>query len=920
MANHDDAIEGILSALHERTKELNCLYAVEELTSHERVPLNEVFRNVVHALPAGWQYSNICRVRLTYGEHVLQSPDFLETPWCQKAPIRLQGEPVGLLEVFYAERMPDADEGPFLHSERKLIEFIADRLANCITHRRLLKGLREWRSAKKQVAERTGEDWTAILELLRKTDRSLLFRVARKMINHLCWSGVTEADDLLRQIGVDCQSRLADILSDSNQPQDKDEMPVDDLWADEAFRIASQRLDNAEIVACVHKWIRQDRAGFLVNAIEDPNASLARVADAMRRYEHAAHGEVELSPSTMKGLRVSLIHRFLTGQLEFINVAKEHVEIRDFHKITQRLIYPGEGHGKIGGKGAGLFLARQILRRHGADAGLEELRSPRTWYVTSDGLHDFIQANHLEDVMTHKYKEIDEVRREYPYIIQIFKHSRFTPDIIKSLSLALDDLGETPLIVRSSSLLEDRFGSAFAGKYKSLFVANQGAKNERLAALIDAIAEVYASTFGPDPILYRSERNLLDFSEGMAVLIQEVVGARIGPYFTPAFAGVAFSHNEFRWSPRIQRNDGLVRIVPGLGTRAVDRLGDDYPVLAAPGQPGLRVNPTAEEAIRYSPRYMDVINLRSNRFETVEVSAFLRECGRTVEGIENLVSIFEHGHLRLPMRGQLDFDRDDLIVTFEGLFTRTPFLKQIRTLLSLLEEKTKAPVDIEFASDGRNLYLVQCRAQSSARGAAPAAIPHDLPKERVVFTANRHVSNGIVPDVTHVVYVDPDRYAELHTLDRLAAVGRAVGKLNRVLPKRRFILMGPGRWGSRGDIKLGVRVTYADISNSGALIEIARKRGDYTPDLSFGTHFFQDLVEASIHYLPLYPDEPGVLFNEEFLTCSPNSLCKLAPEFADLADTLRVIDVPRVAEGRVLQVLMNADLEQAVGMLALPKS
>ena len=96
-----------------------------------------------------------------------------------------------------------------------------------------------------------------------------------------------------------------------------------------------------------------------------------------------------------------------------------------------------------------------------------------------------------------------------------------------------------PIIVRSSSLLEDLTGAAFSGKYKSLFLGNQGPKTEQLAALMDAIAEVYASVFGPDPTEYRTERGLLDVHEEMGILIQEVVGTRVGPYYFPAFAGVA---------------------------------------------------------------------------------------------------------------------------------------------------------------------------------------------------------------------------------------------------------------------------------------------------------------------------------------------------------------------------------------------
>ena len=177
-------------------------------------------------------------------------------------------------------------------------------------------------------------------------------------------------------------------------------------------------------------------------------------------------------------------------------------------------------------------------------------------------------------------------------------------------------------------------GAAFSGKYKSLFIANQGSKKERLDALQDAIAEVYASVFGPDPIEYRAEKGLIDVHEEMGIMIQEVVGTRVGKYFLPAFAGVAYSNNEFRWSSRIKRDDGLVRMVAGLGTRAVDRVGDDYPVLVAPGQPGLKVNVTADEVIRYSPRKMDAINLETNTFDTIPIVDLLRAYGEPVPGGE----------------------------------------------------------------------------------------------------------------------------------------------------------------------------------------------------------------------------------------------------------------------------------------------
>jgi predicted nucleotidyltransferase len=917
MTKQDDRVADILLALQERAKELSCLYRIEEIINREELSLEEVFGAVIEAIPPGWQYPDVCAARIEYNDTVFAPAGFEPTEWLQKAGIHVFGNAVGTVEVYYTEHMPAADHGPFLREETKLLESIADRLGSCLVHRRLRDAERGLRDAGKEPAPGT-RGWVPILHLLRRTDQSMLMRVARKMINHLCWSGIDEARALLEEFRPDEDGDAAPVYFESNRPRKRSRAePAADL-AERTFELAAAHISDDEIIACVHKWIKQDRASFLVNTLERNDTSIAEVSDAIQRYRHVGQGEVELSVATRKSLAVSLVRRFLSDQTEYINIAKDFVEIEDFHQLIQRLIYPPHGHGKVGGKGAGLFLAYQIIRRSAQDELLGGIKTPKTWYLTSDGMHDFIYCNHLEDVFSHKYRPIEEIRQEYPDIVRVFEISQFSAAMVKGLSLALDDLGGRPLVVRSSSLLEDRFGAPFAGKYKSLFLANTGSKQERLDALMDAVSEVYASTFGPDPIEYRAERNLLDFQEGMGVLIQEVVGTQVGDYYLPAFAGVAFSHNEFRWSPRLRQEDGLMRLVPGLGTRAVDRVGDDFPILVAPGQPQLRANASAEEVARYSPRRIDVINLRTNAFETVDAAEFFRRHGDEIPAVEQLVSVLADGNLRPILPGVTDFGSQDVVVTCEGLLSRTPFIKQIHALLGLLESQLRHPVDVEFASDGRDIYLLQCRALIPAKHAKPAPIPRDIARERLVFSADRYVANGTVANITHIVYVDPARYEQLGSREELLAVGRAVGRLNKVLPRRQFILMGPGRWGSRGDIKLGVPVTYSDINNTAMLIEIARKRGDYTPEVSFGTHFFQDLVEAEIRYLPLYPDEQGVVFNEAFLTRSPNLLGELVPELASLADTVRVIDVPATTGGRVLCVLMNAELDEAVAVLDEP--
>lgn len=904
----------IMDALRERAKELACLYSVHEIINAPNASIDDVCRGLLEVIPRGWQYPADCRARISVEGRIYEPAEALSTPWVQKAPILVQGEEVGGVEVYYTRALPPSDEGPFLKEERKLINTIGEWMGHALMQRRLRATPRGAPAPAEADEARDRSVWWVILEFLRKNDPRLLTRIARRMVNYLCWNGIEEAQELLRRTAAD----LSDPALADNQPLRRQESLSAPAMTDEAFRIAADRLSEREILDCIEQWIKDDKSSFLTEAVENQGTSLAEIAQALERYQQFAARDRELSRPIQIGLRVSLARRLLTDNLEFINTAKNFIGVEDFHEVMRRVIAGAASHGKLGGKSSGLLLARQIVRKSTeyADA-LGGIRVPKTWYMTSDTLMTFISHNNLEDVYNRKYLEVDQIRREYPHIVQVFKRSTFPPEILARLGTALDDLGDRPLIVRSSSLLEDRMGSTFSGKYKSLFLANRGTKAERLAALTDAIAEVYASVFGPDPIEYRAARGLLDLHEEMGIMIQEVVGARVGPYFMPAWAGVAFSHNEFRWSARIRREDGLVRIVPGLGTRAVDRSGDDYPILVAPGQPGLRVNVTTDEVERYSPHSVDLINLENGRFETRPFDALAREVGWRIPGLREIVSVLDGGeHLR-PLGFQSEPSREPLVVTFSGLLADTPFIPQMRALLRLLREQTGGPVDIEFASDGAELHLLQCRPQSYGDAEAPASIPRDLPADRVLFSARRFVSNGRVPDITHVVYVDPEGYEALGSLEDLRAVGRAVGRLNRLLPKRRFILVGPGRWGSRGDIKLGVNVTYADISNTSMLIEVATRKGQYQPDLSFGTHFFQDLVESSIRYLPLFPDDGGTL-NARFLRSAPNILAEILPEYGHLAHAVHVVDVPRTAGGLVLRVLMNADLDEAVGLLTSP--
>ena len=344
----------------------------------------------------------------------------------------------------------------------------------------------------------------------------------------------------------------------------------------------------------------------------------------------------------------------------------------------------------------------------------------------------FVEYNQLEDVYNRKYLEIEQIRREYPHIVQVFKNSRFAPEIVKGLSLALDDLEGRPLIVRSSSLLEDRMGAAFSGKYKSLFLPNVGTKGERLTALMDAIAEVYASLFGPDPIEYRAERNLLDLHEEMGIMIQEVVGHARRPLLP---AVVRRRRLQQQRVPLVAAHQARGR--PGApGARPRDarrgprrrRLPD--PRRARPAGPARQRHARGDPALRpaedrrHQPRDAAVRDGRRGR-PVPRVRPRLP--GARPDRLGATTARASTG----PVGFGWDPAESHTVVTFDGLVSGTPFMARMRALLKLLRERIGTPVDIEFASDGKDLYLLQCRPQSFSSDAVPSAIPRDLPRDRV---------------------------------------------------------------------------------------------------------------------------------------------------------------------------------------------
>ena len=668
-----------------------------------------------------------------------------------------------------------------------------------------------------------------------------------------------------------------------------------------------------EIESYINLARKRDRAQTLSMVVNRDQATSMEIHKALREFCEIPMGEVYISPEEAIGIRVALISRFISNQLPFISLAKNHITIRDMDLILRRVLWSRRRPGRLGGKAAGMILAFKILlpllEKH--DPELEEyVRVPDTWYLNSGVFSEFLDRNNLYLFHTFKYKDREEIEKEFLHVEEKFRYATFAPEVIEDFRKILEEIGEHPIIIRSSSLLEDNFGLAFSGKYLSVFLTNQGDLETRLTHFIRGLKRVFTSTFGPDPILYRMDHGLLDFDERMGMVVQKVVGQRWGDYFFPFVSGVLFSRNVYAWNPKIRKEEGLGRLVLGLGTRAVDRVGSDYPRMVPFSHPRLRPEATAAQIKKYSQKQVDVLNLKTGQMETVDFRS-LKEQVQPPD-LFYAVSLDRDGHLAPPMFKTQDMSAGEPCLTFENFLGKTPFVELAKRILSKIESAYGRPVDIEFAWDESKFYLLQCRSLSTRKELERVNIPEKIPPERVLFTTRAGLSNSVVPNMEYIVYVNPRAYDLLPTFQKKMEIAGVVNTLNKALAEKRYALMGPGRWGSN-DINLGVKVTYANINKAKLLVEIAFAKEGYTPEVSYGTHFFQDLVEADIVIVPLFPDDPGVILNETFLLSSENSLARVAPEVKNCEKVVRVIHVPSVCGGDYLQLYLDADSQRGVG-------
>lgn len=636
------------------------------------------------------------------------------------------------------------------------------------------------------------------------------------------------------------------------------------------------------------------------------------------RYEQMLPDLDDAISHHLEEIKVVLIKRLMSDQLPFIGVAKRVLTISDLRLIHQGLI----GTGKIGGKAANMILAWRALQRVDAAHGPGVINIPDSYFIGTDVIYEFLLMNRLEAYMNQKYLAIDDIRREYPELVQQFLDAELPPYIVAQVRDLLRDIGPAPLIVRSSSLLEDNFGFSFAGKYNSFFCANQGTESENLQCVLDAIRKIYASALNPDALLYRKKHDLIDYDERMAILIQRVAGRQHGRYHYPDVAGLSYSRNPFCWTPEIKADDGFLRLVAGLGVRAVERVSQDYPRLVPMGRPQLRPETTVEGIRNYSQRYLSAVNLESGQIDTLPVAFGLEENPHALSKL----AVRDLGDELVPLSDGDTMSGDDpIVLTFDGLTSDETFLAIVRDMLEELQGAYLGPVHLEFAAeftDGDEespeetvpyrFYILESRPLFQPAIAQPDIDLADISGQTRLLATPTLMAPALLEGIEHIIFIDPDAYYEISDDETRSAVIDAVTSLNDTLPAGSFALFGPGRWGNANQ-KLNVPVSYSNICNSQLLVEISPAYS-LAPEMAYGTDFHEDLAESGIFVLGVQPGSDGGYFDWSFFRDSANSIGEFLPENDLPDDLIRLLDM-RALTGQQFNLAIDDEADEAVGYL-----
>jgi len=597
-----------------------------------------------------------------------------------------------------------------------------------------------------------------------------------------------------------------------------------------------------------------------------------------------ARDALTLSHKQQETRKRFLMQMLIGSESRLYDLCDQYFTLMDILMIADREV----GSGFIGGKSVGMLLARKILERDGGDRFAPYLEPHDSYYIGSDVFYTYIVQNGWWELRTRQ--KTREGYYEYaPELRQKLLHGRFPKDIRERFVQMLEYFGQSPIIVRSSSLLEDNFGNAFAGKYESVFCVNQGTPAERYAAFEQAIRTVYASTMSEDALAYRMNRGLFEQDEQMALLVQRVSGDQYEEDFFPHVAGVGNSSNLYVWDKSVDMDAGMLRLVFGLGTRAVDRTVEDYARIVSLDDPTRLPPMDREDQRRYLQRRADVLSLRENAEISRNVDELL---DRDIKTDRELFAREDYEAAnRLRERGYTDREAP-IILDFKKLLGESEFPALMRYMLKTLSTVYDYPVDIEytanFTREGQfKVNLLQCRPLQTKGLGKPVKMPQvDDPAACFFYGKGNFMGGNVRLPIAYVVYVDGKKYLKLSEQDKYA-VARQVGRINAALKDQNAMLVGPGRWGSTTP-SLGVPVHFSEMCNMAVICEVASQRDGFMPELSYGSHFFQDLVETGIFYVAIFDGRKDVVYNPGYILQKDNILREVSPESEAYAGVIHV--------------------------------
>ncbi len=595
----------------------------------------------------------------------------------------------------------------------------------------------------------------------------------------------------------------------------------------------------------------------------------------------------KLTPREAEDCFMRLVRMAITRDERYIQLVSRYFTLADLMRILTRMI----GSGLIGGKALGMLLARAMLVR--TDSRWNDfLEVHDSFFIGSDVFYTYIvqsgcwwsrRVRHDPEALFDRIEEGQHclLKGEFPqYLVNQFKEM-------------LNYFGQSPIIVRSSSILEDNFGNAFSGKYESVFCPNQGPLSARLEQFMDAVRRIYASALSQEALAYRDHRGLLEQDEQMALLVQRVSGTVYDKIFFPHVAGVGYSFNPYVWDKQIDPKAGLLRIVCGLGTRAVDRIEDDYTRLVALNAPDRRVETSQEQARQYSQQQVDVLDLDTNCLRSIPFQQIVE----SADGLPlEMLAVRDQELLKRAAQQKMK-NVFPWVLTFDGLIQQTSFVPRIRQMMQQLEKAYNYPVDIEFTVnfvEGQRfrLNLLQCRPfQVRSESGETIPLPGEtLKAEDVILSTTGPVigQSRSIP-IDHIIHVVPSVYARLPNSKRFA-LARLIGRLTQVeAMSQRILLIGPGRWGTTTPA-FGVPVTFQEIRRVAVICEVAVMHEGLIPDISLGTHFFNDLVELDMLYTAVFPEKEGHQVNQSLLLSLPNRLTEMLPAAENWQDALRLVN------------------------------